>query len=101
MARCLRPAAELGLIGMPQLYRDGADPRKAAVFVARRIAHWKKMGFRRIVGVLGGNRSGEAWSRAALKVLKAEGCRAAFYGFDGVVAALSAEAAALGLGGAI
>lgn len=98
VARCLAAAAEAGLVGYAQLYRDGADEAKARTFIARRLDHWRRMGFTTVVGVLGGARSGRRWNQAGLKVLKEQGCGVAYVGFDGEIAASSATAFSLGLG---
>lgn len=98
IAKALHPFADAGKRGLVQLYRAGADPSVADVTVLSRILRYRAMGFERITGVLGGNRSGRTWNEAALKVCASEGVSVAVWGYDSIGRETAIKAHKMGLG---
>ena len=93
--------AQFGAVGIPQLYRDGNDPTKAARGVRRRCNRWRELGFESLMGLLGGSRSGRVWVLGALEECERQGVGVAFWGWGPIQreAAELAYVAGLGRGG--
>lgn len=80
-ANAIAEFAPMGLVGIPQLYRDGNPEHLGARGVRRRVTRWRDLGFERITGLLGGARSGRRWVLDALEECDAQGVGVALWGW--------------------